>query len=176
VVVAGPGLPGAAAEADAVAAIHGTRAVHGATVEATLRSLAGADVAHLAAHGTVHPQNPLFSSLVLADGPLTGYDLERLRPVPRLVVLAGCDTARMAVPDGDELLGLTSTLLARGARQVVASVVPVPDAGTAPLMTRFHAAVVAGSSPAAALAQAQTTLTDDAELAAGAGFVCLGTG
>ncbi|MFI7587572.1 CHAT domain-containing protein [Spongisporangium articulatum] len=177
VVISGPGLPGARDEAAAVAALHGTTAT-APGVEAALGALAGADVAHLATHGVVHRANPLFSSLVLADGPLTGYDLERLRPMPRLVVLAGCDTGRLAVRAGDELLGLVATLLARGARQVVASVVPVPDAETAPLMRAFHAELVAGVSAAQALSRAQSALQDDghpaAAVAAAAGFVCIG--
>ena len=177
VVLAGPGLPGARREADEVAAIHRTTALTGpaAAVETALELLAGADVAHLATHGTIHREHPLFSALLLADGPLTGYDLERLRPVPGLVVLAGCDTGRHSVRAGDELLGLTATFLARGARQVVASVLPVPDAETAPLMTAFHAGLVAGNPAARALADAQANLADgDAALAAAAGFVCIG--
>jgi hypothetical protein len=178
VVAAGPGLPGARTEADAVAAIHRTTALTGAdaTAEAVLDALAGADVAHLAAHGRVHQEHPLFSSLLLADGPLTGYDLERLRPVPRLVVLAACDTGRHVVRAGDELLGLTATLLGRGAQQVVASVVPVADAHTEPLMTAFHTRLAAGDTAAEALASAQEQLRDqdDAALAAASSFVCLG--
>ncbi|TQS40555.1 CHAT domain-containing protein, partial [Cryptosporangium phraense] len=176
VVAAGPGLPGARTEADAVAAIHRTTALSGpaATAEAVLDALAGADVAHLAAHGRVHQEHPLFSSLLLTDGPLTGYDLERLRPVPRLVVLAACDTGRHVVRAGDELLGLTATLLGRGAQQVVASVVPVADARTGPLMAALHTRLVAGDTAAAALASAQQDARDDEALAAAAGFVCLG--
>ena len=176
VVVAGPGLPGAVREASRIAELHGTSALAGesAKVETALRALRGADVAHLATHGRVHPEQPLFSSLVLADGPLTGYDLERLRPVPRLVVLAGCDTGRHVVRPGDELLGLTATLLARGAQQVVASVVPIPDAETESLMTAFHTELVAGLSAASALAVAQTRVIGDGAAAAAAGFVCIG--
>jgi CHAT domain-containing protein len=180
VVVAGPGLPGADAEAAAVAALHGTAALTGAAAgaAAVLARLDGARLAHLATHGRVHPENPLFSALLLADGPLTGYDLERLDRVPRLVVLAACDSGRLAVRAGDELLGLAATLLARGARQIVASVVPVPDAQTAPLMVAFHDQLVRGVPASAALAHAQhavtTPSTDPATLAAAAGFLSLG--
>ncbi|MFB9318032.1 CHAT domain-containing protein [Cryptosporangium minutisporangium] len=178
VVVAGPGLPGAEDEVDAVAAIHRTTPLSGpdAQVETTLRRLAGADVAHLAAHGTIHREHPLFSSVLLADGPLTCYDLERVRPLPRLVVLAGCETGRHGVPAGDELIGLAATLLARGTVQVVASVLPIPDAATAPLMTLFHERLAAGASSAVALAEAQTAVAGEGgpALAAAAGFVCIG--
>jgi tetratricopeptide (TPR) repeat protein len=178
-VVAGPALPGARAEAAEVAAIHGTTALAGgsATVEAVMAALNGAGLAHLAAHGRVHPHNPLFSSLLLADGPLTVYDLERLERAPRLVILAACDSGRPVVCAGDELLGLSATFLSQGAQQIIASVAPVPDAETAPLMAAFHRLLTAGRSAAAALAAAQERVGggDTAAMAAAAGFVCLGS-
>jgi tetratricopeptide (TPR) repeat protein len=178
VVIAGPGLPGAVAEAAAIAAIHSTSPLDGpaATVAATMAALNGAGLAHLAAHGRVHPDNPLFSALLLADGPLTAYDLERLPRLPRLVILAACDSGRLVVRAGDELLGLAATLLSRGANQIVAAVVPVPDAETTPLMVELHRLLAAGEPPPAALAAAQEKVARDASpaAAAAAGFVCLG--
>jgi tetratricopeptide (TPR) repeat protein len=179
-VVAGPQLPGARGEAEAVAAIYSTAPLvdGSATAGATARALAGADLAHLAMHGRLSPDNPLFSSLLLADGPLMVYDLEQLPRVPPTVVLAACDSGRHVVYAGDELLGLAATFLAKGAQQLVASVVPVPDAATAPLMVEFHRRLAAGLAPATALAQAQQSVGDHggAELAAAAGFVCVGAG
>jgi tetratricopeptide (TPR) repeat protein len=179
-VAAGPGLPWAATEAAAVAALHRVTAVAGpaATVEAVTAGLDGSGLAHLAAHGRIHPNNPLFSSLTFADGPLTVYDLERLRQAPQVVVLAACDVGRSAVRAGDELMGLSATFLALGTRQVIASVVPVPDAETAPLMIAFHQLLAAGEGATAALAQAQAQLRGGhpPARAAAAGFVSIGTG
>jgi CHAT domain-containing protein len=77
---------------------------------------------------------------------------------------------------GDELLGLTATLLARGAGQIIAAVVPVPDAETSPLMVGLHRLLAAGQEPAAALAAAQQQIARDASpaAAAAASFVCMG--
>lgn len=61
-------------------------------------------------------------------------------------------TGRSATGTGDELLGLAATLLDRGARQVVASVIPVADDGTADLMVALHCGPAAGLPPAAAQA------------------------
>jgi CHAT domain-containing protein len=83
VVAAGPGLPGARAEAYAVAAIYGTSPLvdAAATVDAVLTALAGADIAHLAAHGRLSADNPLFSDLLLADGRLPAApSIRPLRP------------------------------------------------------------------------------------------------
>jgi hypothetical protein len=181
VVAAGPGLPGARTEAEAVAKLHaGSTTLLGtaATVEAVAASLDRARLAHLATHGKVRADNPLFSSLMLVDGPLTLYDVERLERLPRTVVLAACDSAKAIVHPGDELLGFSATFLARDTRQVVASVVPIPDAPTAPLMVAFHRLLVGGHPAAVALAQAQqqTAREGTAAMAAAAGFVCIGAG
>jgi len=178
VVAAGPGLPGADAEAGAVAALHRAAPLQGpaATVDAVTAALDGAGVVHLAAHGRVHPSNPLFTSLTFADGPLTVYDVERLQRPPRVVVLAACDVGRSTVRAGDELIGLSATFLALGTSQVVASVVPIPDAETVPLMVAFHRRLAAGTPTVPALAAAQAELGAGAPeaMAAAAGFVSIG--
>ena len=179
VVAAGPGLPGAEAEVRAVSALHQVTALAGAaaTVDVVTARLNGASLAHLAAHGRIHPNNPLFTSLTFADGPLTVYDVERISQAPQVVVLSACDVGRSAVQAGDEIMGLSATFLALGARHVVASVVPVPDAETVPLMIAFHQRLAAGQPPMSALAGAQQQLGDGqpAAMAAAAGFVSIGT-
>ena len=175
--VAGPGLRHARAE------IHGVRELipaatvltgKDATVEATLAVLDGATLAHVACHGRFRADSPLFSSLELADGPLTALDIQGLRRAPEVLVLSACDVALSERHPGDELLGLSAALLASGTRTIVASVVPVPDAAARRLMLAFHRRLAAGASPAAALADAQAGLR--ADRTALAGFLCLGVG
>ena len=178
-VAAGPGLPGAREEAHTVAAIHGTTALldEKATADAVLAAIATSDIVHLAAHGRLSPHNPLFSSLLLTDGPLVVYDVERLPRVPRTVVLAACDAGRNMVHTGDELLGLAATFIAAGTTALIASVVAIPDAETTPLMAAFHRCLASGSAPAEALALAQRDIGagDPRSLASAAGFVCIGS-
>jgi CHAT domain-containing protein len=180
IVAAGPGLAGAETEAEAVAAIYQTSALTGpaATVATVATALNSASLAHLAAHARMSADNPLFSSLRLADGPLTAYDLERLDRVPSAVILAACETGRPVVYAGDELLGLAATFLAQGAQHVIASVVPIPDAETVPLMTAFHQLLAAGHSVADSLGRAQRQVADGetTAIAAAAGFICIGAG
>ncbi|MEU8639185.1 CHAT domain-containing protein [Amycolatopsis sp. NPDC048633] len=179
-VAGGPGLPGAREEALAVAEIHrGTALVdEAATVEAVLAALTTAGTVHLAAHGRLAVDNPLFSALRLHDGPLLVHDVRRLPRVPETVLLAACDVGRSVVCPGNELLGLGAAFIERGTAQLVASVVPVPDLATTSLMTEVHRRLAAGEAPAAALASAQQKVAADgpAELAASAGFVCVGAG
>lgn len=179
-VAAGPGLAGAEREADAVAAIHRTTALTGeaATVGAITRTLGGAAVAHLATHGFVNQDNPLFSALRFADGPLMVHDLHAVGRTPHTVVLAACDVGRPVVRSGDELLGLSATLLAQGTSQLIAPVVSVLDVDTAPFMIAFHRLLAEGRPAAAALAAAQQDLAGQhpTGLAKVAPFVCLGAG
>ena len=180
VVVAGPDLPGATHEAIEVAALYAVEPLLGpaASVTGVTSALDGAGLAHLATHCQIRADNPLFSNLQMADGPLTVYDLEGLAHGPDTVVLAACEGGRSVVLAGDELLGLAAAFLGRDTRQLIASVVPIADAETAPLMIGFHKLLAAGASPAAALAAAQQSIDPDdpVSLAAAAGFVSLGAG
>lgn len=175
VLVAGPGLPHAAAEVHALASVYeSARLLHGAaaSVDAVRAAIDGARLAHVAAHGRFRADNPLFSSLQLHDGPLTVYDIEQLRRAPRTLVLSACDAGLSAVHPGDELMGMAAALLGAGTRTVVAGVVPVPDATTEPLMLSLHAALRQGRPVADALARARVEAGADEPAAAG--FVCFG--
>lgn len=178
--VAGPDLAGAAAEIDDLAALlPGSTVLTGpaATVAAALPALDGASVAHIACHGEFRPENPLFSALRLADGPVTGYDLQRLVRVPETMVLSACDVGRSAVTLGEGLLGLSSSLLSLGARTLVAPLVPVPDSTTRSLMVAFHQRLAKGEPADVALAGARAALDDDpAGYVTATAFVCLGHG
>jgi CHAT domain-containing protein len=176
VVAAGPGLPGAQSEAKSVAAVYGVTPLLGenATVEAVLSSLPTADIVHLAAHGRLALGNPLFSDLLMADGRVMVYDIAALPSMPRTVVLAACYGGRSVVHVGDALLGLSAELLTHGCVQLIAPVVPVPDAGTEPVMWALHERLAAGAAPASALAQVQQEM--GREYPAAWCFVCLGSG
>ena len=83
--VAGPGLAHAAAEVEALSRLYASAsALTGldATVPRSLELVAGSDVMHVACHGSFRADNPMFSSLELADGPLVVYDFERLSRLP----------------------------------------------------------------------------------------------
>ncbi len=73
----------------------------------TLRERAAhADILHLACHGQFRPDNPLFSSLQLADGWLTVRDAYSFELACKLVTLSACETGVSAIAPGDELIGL----------------------------------------------------------------------
>ncbi|WP_229795927.1 CHAT domain-containing protein [Saccharothrix coeruleofusca] len=176
VLVAGPRLPAALAEINAVAPLAGESSVlvgEAATVDAVAAAMDGAPLAHVVAHGSFRADNPLFSTLELADGPLAVHDLQRLRTPPERVVLSTCGSS---VRPGDELMGFTAALLGLGTRTLVAPVVPVPADRTTPLMVDFHRRLGSGASPAQALVAAQEahSARGDEEFAAAACFLCFG--
>ncbi|GAB3448088.1 hypothetical protein GCM10027570_21260 [Streptomonospora sediminis] len=166
---AGDEPAGAAAEVRALAAVHRHAALlHGpsARVQEVLRGLEAADIAHLAGHGSACPQTPMLSGVLVADGPLFAYDLERLTRAPDVTILSSCWVGCSAPASAGAPLGMPASLLAMGGRAVVAGVLPVSDHGITPAMLSFHAALRAGTGPARAVA----------DHLADAGFVCYGAG
>jgi CHAT domain-containing protein len=126
-----------------------------ATLVALRQQAPTADVLHLACHGQFRPDNPLFSSLRLADGWLTVRDAYNLDLPGGLVTLSACETGMSAVAPGDELIGLARGFLSAGASSLLVSLWTVGDESTAMLMTSFYTRLRAGDGPAAALCQAQ---------------------
>ena len=181
VLIRGPGL---AAEADEIAQIaalyHNPLVLRGASATASnvLAAMDGCAIAHIAAHGTFRADNPLFSALRMADGPLTGYDLERLAHAPARLVLPCCDSARLAAVGSDELLGLAAALLPLGTIGIVGSVVPISDHEVVPLMVTLHRGLARGASMAEALRDARVAATGGAagRLASAWSLVALGAG
>ena len=162
-------LPGSRAEVDAIRRIYGERArvlTGGAASEHAFRATAPHyGVIHLATHGTLNQQNPLFSYLTLGagggeDGRLEVQELFDMPLNARLVVLSACQTALGSgtladVPAGDDWVGLVQAFLTAGASNVLATLWPVEDLPTAALMERFYGEFAAGRSEAEALARAQ---------------------
>jgi CHAT domain-containing protein len=132
--------------------------------QATLAELRGrapaADLLHLACHGYFRPDNPLFSSLRLADGWLTVRDTYDLDLQCDLAVLSACETGVSAVAPGDELIGLARGFFSAGAPALLVSLWRVDDHTTADMMTSFYRRLRSGDSPAAALRHAQRELLE----------------
>jgi tetratricopeptide (TPR) repeat protein len=164
VLVAGPELPGAVAEIEALRRLHDRPTVLAppeSTVRAVAGALDGAALAHLACHGRLRADNPTFSSLLLSDGPLTVHELHLRGLAPRRMILASCDSGADVSYEGNEMLGFVSALIARGTAGLVASAVMVPDLEAVPLMSALHERVGGGATLAGALHAARATLDRD---------------
>jgi len=183
VLVRGPGLASHGAEVPLLAADYTGDArplVFGggtATAASVLAAMDGARLVHIAAHGSFRADSPLFSALRLDDGPLTVYDLERLRRGPRQLILSSCDSGVLAPAGADEVLGMASSLIPLGTAGIVASVVPVNDVAVVPLMLSLHRRLRSGAGLAEALRDARRENEHDlATAATGWSFICLGAG
>jgi CHAT domain-containing protein len=123
---------------------------------------------HIAAHGIVDAQVPQLSALILGsydasghavDGAVRVADLSLQRLRADVAVFSACDTALGREVPSEGLVGISSTVLARGAHAVVASLWPVSDEIGARLMTEFYRHLLHDSmSPAAALGAAMRSV------------------
>lgn len=173
--IAGPGLEHADLEVGAVAGYYRRpRVVSGmsATGHECRELLSQCDLVHIACHGHFRSDNPMFSSLHLADGPLNVYDLERLERMPAVVVLSACSVGAGRSLPGGAILGLASALLTLGATTVIAPLTPISDAASVTVMQRVHGAIVDGTTAAHALARA--IVTHDMTDPTAAAFIALG--
>ena len=127
---------------------------------------------HIATHGVVDAQVPELSALILGSYDERGEVGDRAVRVAdvsvktlnaEVAVLSACDTALGTEVRTEGLVGLSSTMLARGAHTVVASLWPVPDRLGAQLMTEFYRHMLRDSmSPQEALGSAMRSMAGSA--------------
>jgi CHAT domain-containing protein len=165
-------LPRARAEVEALGRLYAAegRVYVGpeATESRAKTASGGAGCLHFASHGVTDDRFPLDSYLALSasgdsgareDGRLQAWEVcEQVRLAADLVVLSACETGLGAELAGAGLVGLTYAFQLAGARSVVASLWPVSDRSTAPLMRAFHERLRRGEPAAAALRGAQLEL------------------
>lgn len=153
-------LPGAAAEAEAIAKRFNVSALLGSrATEATIKQqLPHAQLIHLATHGILDDRRALSSALALAptpgeDGLLTAEEILDMQLQADLAVLSACDTGRGQIT-GDGVIGLSRALFSAGVPSAIVSLWAVPDAPTAELMLAFYEYRDQGLDKAQALRQA----------------------
>jgi CHAT domain-containing protein/tetratricopeptide (TPR) repeat protein len=169
------GLPGAEAEARAVAGLFGVSPYLNAEATESLLwdEITGIHYVHVAAHGAFNATAPQFSRIYLtpseagdaadedalssrADGLLETREVWNL-PLEDadLVTLSACQTQLGDLSAGDELVGLSRAFIYAGTPSLVASLWSVEDESTAYLMERFYGYLQGGMSKGAALRQAK---------------------
>ncbi len=116
------------------------------------------DVIHLACHGQFRKDNPMFSSLKLADGFLTVRDIGELKLNAGLVVLSACETGLNKILAGEELLGLTRGFLSAGALSLILTLWTVNDQAAQELIIRLYENLQKGETISESLRNAQCNL------------------
>ncbi|MFL6168761.1 MAG: CHAT domain-containing protein [Ornithinibacter sp.] len=164
VALAGPGLGRALIEVRDVErawGVHPSAPVGTVANGSRLReSLSHCTIVHVAAHGIHQDESPLFSSVVMGDGPVFAHEFQRTGIRAEHVVLSSCEVGRTHVRAGDEALGLTASLLATGVRSVVAAVGPVGDEDAHTVMSAYHRVLSQGLDAAEALEVASAGVED----------------
>lgn len=155
-------LPEAERQVRAMAALYGprrSRVYTGAEAreERVKREAGSYSVLHLATHGTLDDASPMYSNVVLAQGPrgkgagersgedglLEAWELMEMRLDAELVILSACETARGRVTPGEGLIGLSWALFVAGSPVTVVSQWKVESASTTELMLEFHRRLLA---------------------------------
>jgi CHAT domain-containing protein/tetratricopeptide (TPR) repeat protein len=132
-----------------------------ATASAVSELAESVDVLHVAAHGRHSAENAMFAGVQLADGPWFGYDIDRLRQVPDVVLLSACEVGRSTVRWGQELVGMATAWLHAGTRCVIASPAAINDRAAYDVLLAVHHRLASGLDPAAALAEAVPAVSGD---------------
>jgi CHAT domain-containing protein/tetratricopeptide (TPR) repeat protein len=129
------------------------------------RDGASSRVVHIATHGVLDDQSPMYSALILAagkddgeDGLLEAREIASMRLDADIAVLSACDTARGSVAGGEGVVGIAWAFLVAGCPTTVVSQWKADSAATAELMVAFHRHLQAGATPAEALRSAQREL------------------
>jgi len=154
-------LPGAAAEAAAIAKIYGRSVLlvgRDATRERFVSELSRCRVAHFAGHALTMVGGTDSSMLLFTPAsPSEGGELSAARvrslslPDLDLVVLAACRSAAGYSPGREGPMSLASAFVAAGVPTVIAAAGPVDDRAAPRLMHRLHSLVASGTDPPAAL-------------------------
>lgn len=169
-------LPEAAKEVRALGQLYGASKsavlVDTDATESAMRGLVSrASVLHVATHGFLENGNPMYSHLLLADGPaspsrdhlsdgrLEAWEVLDMDIRANVAVLSACRTAG-GTGFGEGVIGLSWSLFAAGASTAVVSHWEVDSASTTSLMIAFHQGLLKGArlSPPEALRQAQITM------------------
>ena len=109
-------------------------------------------ILHLATHGILNNNSPMYSHLVLSqdehsgeeDGLLEAWEIMSMDLKADLVVLSACETARGRFGAGEGVIGLTWALFVAGCPASVVSQWKVEASSTTELMIEFHRNLVAG--------------------------------
>lgn len=126
--------------------------------KATCRNLAheleqSGGFVHIATHASRSSENPLFSRILMNDGPFFPFDLFGIGVPARLITLSGCQTAAPGIYYGNSF-SLAKAFYQGGARFVLASLWSVSDKVSLVFMAEFYKALKKTSDVAKAYSQA----------------------
>lgn len=142
-------LPGTESEVGKISEIYGANAnvyIHDTAIEERLKLFGrGFRIVHLATHGLLNNNNPMFSSIAMCqitdqkdDGYLEAREISNIQLDAELVIMSACDSGRGKLKPGEGILGLTRSFFSAGVPGIVASLWQVNDQATSFMMQRFY--------------------------------------
>lgn len=137
-----------------------------ATKEIFLRHHKEYDIIHFAAHSVFDEKFPFSSFIRLAgwetdDCKLKAYELIALNLKCSICNLSTCESGRYYVNSEKEVLGICSSILIAGAKNVVSSLWNVKDKSSSELMKLFYQSLATGVEAPVALTFAQRNIQED---------------
>lgn len=181
-------LPGTEDEVNKIAGIYGDMAsayFHEQALEERVKySGSSYRIIHMATHGLLNNNNPMFSSIALSqiseqkeDGYFEAREISDIHLNAELVVMSACESGRGRLRPGEGILGLTRSFFSAGTPSVIASMWEVNDQATSFMMQEFYTRL-GDHDPVEALRIAQMATRDqvDANPNMWAPFVLMGAG
>ncbi len=141
-----------------------------ATKETFMDSVGKFKVLHLAMHGVVDNENPLYSKLVFTpkkdsqEHLLEAADLYNMQLNAVMTVLSACNTGYGKMCKGEGVMSLSRAFTYAGCPSVIMSLWSIPDTQTAHIMLRFFKELKAGLPKDQALQKAKLAYLKDTSL------------
>ncbi|MBV6390985.1 MAG: hypothetical protein KPEEDBHJ_00189 [Anaerolineales bacterium] len=131
-----------------------------ATPQNVIANASGKQLIHFGCHGSFDIEHPQQSGLVLSDGWLTVQRIvsELRLDETEIVTIGACLSGKLNIASGDELMGLTQSMLTAGAKAVVGSLWSVNDPATRALFESFYYHVAIGEAPVVAIQKAMQSV------------------
>jgi CHAT domain-containing protein len=157
-------IPGAFDEVNGVHRVFGGKTLmRKRATEKRFKEIAGQyDILHLATHGIINNEYPMFSKLVFApgkdsvnDGFLNTYEIYNMQINAPLVVLSACNTGYGKLHKGEGIISLSRGFFTAGAKSIVMTLWSIGDKTSSMLMHNFYTNLAANQNIGDAMQKAK---------------------
>jgi len=128
------------------------------------------DILHLATHGIINNEYPMFSKLVfnpekdsVNDGLLNTYEIYNLQINSPLVVLSACNSGYGTLHKGEGIISLARGFFTAGAKSIVMTLWSVGDKTSSKLIHNFYNNLAANENIGDAMQRAKLTYLNQSE-------------
>jgi CHAT domain-containing protein/tetratricopeptide (TPR) repeat protein len=166
-------LPGAKKEVKEIAQIMDGDIFTGAQASKTVfeQHSGRYKILHLAMHGHLDDENPLYSKLIFsqvqdsADGKnnLNAIEIFNLDLSAELIVLSACNTGSGKIHRGEGIMSLSRAFKYAGAKSLLMSLWQIPDKATQQIMVEFYDNLLQGKRKDTALREAKLSFLENVE-------------